>query len=311
MNKRLVLLLVMAAALLLPATASAQVADTDDAGVLLRVNGNVTLAADEVAEVVIVLNGDATILGVADAVVVVDGAATLVGATVGDLVVVRGNASLLDATMIRNDVRLIDAEMTRALDVAILGETKYDLDAYPLGQGFASVVNFLFLLGVTLAVMLAGLAAAAIAGRQMRAASTAMTHEFGKTMLAGLVIWIAVPALAALAFVTVVGIPTSMTIFLIVLPAFAFLGTLVAGIRLGDAIIARARGSAEPGHPYWAATVGLGILLLLSWIPFVAAIVVPIAAFVGGGAVALTAWRAISGKGAPTPTIGRSQFAGA
>ena len=71
------------------------------------------------------------------------------------------------------------------------------------------------------------------------------------------------------------------------MPALGFLGYLVTGIRLGDYIIGAMRGSDEAWHPYLAAAVGLGALVVAGWIPVLGAVVSPVAAFLGGGALAL------------------------
>ena len=99
------------------------------------------------------------------------------------------------------------------------------------------------------------------------------------------------PLLAVMAFFTIVGIPAGLAILLILLPALGYVGYLVAGIRLGDYVLGVVRGHDEAWHPYQAAVTGLGLLLVLGWVPVVGGIVSPVAGLLGAGALALRAWQ--------------------
>jgi hypothetical protein len=80
-----------------------------------------------------------------------------------------------------------------------------------------------------------------------------------------------------------------------VLPTLAFVGWLVAAIWVGDWIVTRMRGSAEAGHPFLAAVIGVVVLAFAGLIPFVAAV----ATWFGFGALLLMAWRILR---PPTPS---------
>jgi len=125
-------------------------------------------------------------------------------------------------------------------------------------------------------------------------------------LLATLVLWVAVPVAAVIAFVSVVGIATGIGIVLFVTPALWFIGYLVAGVAIGDGILGATRRE-QGGRPYAAVTLGLATLLLLGLVPVLGAIVMSIAGIVGSGAVALVAWRSLRGSGvqaAGTPASG-------
>ena len=113
------------------------------------------------------------------------------------------------------------------------------------------------------------------------------------------------PLLAVLAMVTVVGAPIGLGALLVVLPALAFLGWIVAAIWVGDWILVRTRGSSEPGQPYAAALVGVVVLAFVGILPFVSGI----ATLFGFGALLLMGWRILRppttgmavGSGSPQP----------
>lgn len=279
----------------------AQTPDGDE-GVVVRFNGNVELGASDVEEFVFVVNGNADVAGTAGLVVVANGNATLSGATVGRLVVVNGKAILTGLTIISDDVELINSEISRTDEVVVRGEVLTGTgDRF--GRGML-LFGILFGLGVAAAIIISGLIAAAVAPHGIRVAGAILTDEFGKTFIATLLLWIGMPIVAIAAFMTIVGIPIGIGIFGFLLPALAFLGYLIAGIRLGDYLLGLTRGSDEAWHPYFAAFIGLGVLLLLGWLPVLGAVVTPIAAMLGSGALALKAWRV-----AKVPGVNPAAFA--
>ncbi len=298
--KRLFLILLASIVLIMPEIAYAQGGD-DDKGILVRVNGDVTLDADEQANVVAAINGDALIAGSADFVLVVDGKARLAGARVKNLVVVRGQADLAANTLVQNDVWLFDSDFVRTQGVRIDGSVNRGINysgGLEITRGVGLIFSFFSFVAFTITVVLSGLVAAAVAARQVRSAGSVLTGEIGKTLLAAVIIWIALPLVAVAFFATLVGIPTSLGIFVLALPMLGFLGYLVAGIRIGDAVLAAVRGRVEATHPYIASVVGLLLLQAVGWVPVAGAIVILIAGVVGGGSVTLAAWRAFRSSGA-------------
>ena len=102
--------------------------------------------------------------------------------------------------------------------------------------------------------------------------------------LAGLFV---IPIVAILAMITVIGAPLGLAILLMVWPAAAFAGYLIAAIWIGDFLLSRRGDAAQAQRPYLAATIGIVVLWIVSFVPFVGAI----ASLFGFGAVLLMAWR--------------------
>ncbi|PEN11184.1 hypothetical protein CRI94_16480 [Longibacter salinarum] len=257
----------------------------------MRVGGDMTVAAEEREGAVIVIDGNLVVEGTVEAVVVVNGDATFRRANVGTLVVIDGRADLSDGTVIRNDVHLVASDLGRTDDVAIRGRVQSGLE-YPIAHGLL-LFGVLVALGGAVAIIGAGLIAAAVAPKKMREMGALITDDVGATVLAGLAVWAGLPLVAGALFATLVGIPIALGILFILLPAAAVIGYIVSGIRLGDYVMARFRGHDEAWHPYRAAASGLVFLLLAGWLPFFGSVVTPIAVFLGSGALALTAWKAI------------------
>ena len=295
MRKRWIAAAVALVVLLAPGVAYAQARGDD--GLLLRAGGNVTLAADETVETLIVLDGNALILGTARDVIVIGGDVELTDARVDNLFVASGNATLSGSTVVAEDVRIVDGELTRGAGVSVQGSV---IEGGEVGLGVAfGVISVLIYLGITVAVIVLGLAIAAVAGRQATAAGRAITEETAQVVLAAVVLVIAVPIAGVAALATVIGIPTGLMVLVMVLPAVAVIGYVVAGIRLGQIVLGRARSETASGdgaHPYLAAVVGIGLLQAVGWVPVIGFLVAAIASAAGAGGLGLLAWRAFRAR---------------
>ena len=272
---------------LAPTVAHAQEEDPSE-GILIRVNGNATIGAEEVVGTVVVVNGDFVLEGTATTVVVVRGTANLTGATVETLVVVDGTANLGPDTVVSGDVFLSSSDLVRDPSAVVEGSVR-DGWQWHISRGLW-ILGALLAVGFAVLTLLGGLVIAAVAPNAARKASNAITADTGQTILAALIFWIVVPIIGGLAFVTLIGIPTALAIWFALLPVVAFIGLVVTGIWIGELLVARDGGT---GHPYLAVTLGLLILIIIGLVPFIGGVVVWLASVVGGGAVALTAWRAM------------------
>lgn len=277
---------VMVLGLAAPAVLAAEPRDPTDK-VLMAFNGDITVVSGEQADVVLVTSGTATIAGAVETVVVFDGQAVLQGATVGSVFVTGGSVSLDATTTVTGDVRTLDATVTADPKATIGGSvTTIEKDLFAFGAVIAPMV-MLFVLGFALVTIVAGLALAALAARQVRTAEALISHEPGQTLLVGIAGLVVIPAIAILAMITIIGAPLGFAILLMVWPAAAFAGYLVAGIWIGDWLLRRGSAEPLPERPYAAAVVGLIVLQIIGIIPLVGAI----ASLFGFGAVLLMAWR--------------------
>lgn len=283
---------------MIPAAASAG-DESPKEGILLRVNGDAALGVEESTGAVIVVRGDALIEGHADTVIVVDGVASLQGATVSTLVVVSGEAILGEGTTVSGDIWLTSATLTQSPDATVGGSVRRDVSG-GLIVGLW-VVGIILGIGLGLLAIVGALTFAAVAPRVAKSAGAAIQDDFGQVVLAGLVLWIAVPILAAIAAITVIGLPIAFATWFGLLPVLGFLGYLVSGIWLGGLIVTRYRDAA---HPYVPALAGVGILVLTGIVPGFGWVVGTLASLLGGSALALVAWRSFrSDDVIPNPEV--------
>lgn len=273
--------------------------------VLISTGGDVSVPAGDHADAVVVVNGRATIAGEVNTVVVVDGAAVLAGARTESVVAVRSPVTVGAGSVVLGDVMKLDSVVTRVGDGAIGGSVR-DIGADLAGIGwFVGPALVMAYLGFALAAIAAGLLLAGLAARQVRAAEALISHQPVQTLVAALAGIFLPIVLVALLFVTIVGAPLALGILLGVWPLAAFLGYLVAGIWIGDWVLAQTSPGTTRERPYLAAVVGILILEVLGLLPFLPMI----ASLFGFGAVLLLAWRTLRAGSFPMAATRQSAAA--
>jgi len=275
---------------MLPFTASAD--DGDHSGFIVRVNGPFTLGPGETVGSVVVIKGDALIGGtVRDTLVVINGHATIGGRVEGNVTIVKGDVTLEGGSFV-NRVTIINGSVSRESGSVV----EHGINRRGFGF-FPRVFFWLFWLGATIAVVIAGLLFAGIAGRQLSLATEMLTGQLAYSILGAVVAWIGLPILAVLAFITVVGIPLGLALVFFALPLLWFLGYVVTGTRLGRALLDLGGRRQSSDHPYLAATLGLIVLQIIVLLPVVGWGIGTLAGIWGSGALATTAFR--SWRGTP------------
>jgi hypothetical protein len=123
--------------------------------VLIATGGDVTLPAGEHADLVMVVNGTATIAGEANTIIAVDGTANLTDATTETVIAVSSPVSLGTGTVVLGDVLRLDSQVTRFGNAQVQGSVRdVSIDAAGIG----------LFLGPALVLLFLGFAVAAIAG---------------------------------------------------------------------------------------------------------------------------------------------------
>jgi hypothetical protein len=247
-------------------------------------SGDVTVPRGAEVGEVVVLHGTATVAGVVRGdVIVVDGSISVTGQVSGSVVSVNGpvtlgpNAQVLGDVIARDRIR-IETGASVGGDVregaAFTFRTPIEVFG-PFGAWLAVVTSTL-LLGALL-LFLAPRSAEAVAGVALDSPWTAAGI--------GLAAFLALPLAAALAVLTLVGLPLGLALFLglFLLYSIGFAWTVFV---LGRALwhVPRSR---------WVAlAIGWGIVAAISAIPVVGAIVWFAGAAFGFGAMTIATWRA-------------------
>lgn len=270
--------------------------------VMVVAGGDVSVPAGEEAELVVVADGHADVAGSVRTLVVVNGSATTAAdARLDSITVVNSTLDLVAGTIVAGDISQLNSTINGADGATVEGsitDLTGDAAAFSLFLGFASIVLWL---GFGLATILVGLVVAALAASQMRRATSYLSRKPGTTFLTGLLAAVALPIVAVLALLTVIGIPTGFALLVVVWPAAAFVGYLVAAFWIGEWLVNRGRAT-PPEHPYLAAVLGIVIVIVLGVVPLVTTVV----SIFGLGGVILAAWATARGAAAPTqaPTPG-------
>src|SRR5215207_4041778 len=290
----LIALVAAALALLLaPVPALAQ-ENSDD--VYVRVNGTVDLPASESVDTLVAVDSEARVAGtVRDTLVIVNQTSTVSGNVGRDAIVVNGTLRLEPTAHIGGDVVLINGELSQA-DGAVIAGKVVERSGASAGAEFRRVtaaVSLIAWLGMTLLLVVVALGWAAIGGSQLSAIAGLLGARPGLAVLAAVIFWIAVPILAFVAFITVIGIPIGIALLLFVLPLLWVLGYVTTATRLGFFIADLRHTTPNLAHPYLETVLGVVILQLIGLIPILGGIVVALAGLFGAGAIVVHAWRRI------------------
>jgi hypothetical protein len=281
-------LAILTSALVLVATSqpSSARAARQSADVQIRINGPVTIARDDTASSVLVVNHDATIDGVVrEGLGVINGTARVRGQVTGGVIVVNGHLDVESGAVIGRDVVLYHSTMTRANDAVINGVVR-DQTGFSIGAGAIWLVWVSF----TIVVVMAGVLFVEIAPVTLAESTQLLVKHSGQAALTALVVVAAVPALAFVSFATVVGIPLGLVLILVVIPALSFLGYLITGVVIGSALGGYLPALRESANRHAAIALGLVTLQLVVTVPIVGGLIGFIASLLGVGALVARGW---------------------
>ena len=270
-------------------------------GALVGVRDDVALAAGEVADAVVVVQGDGKIDGTTRGLVMIDADVTIgSGGSVEDAFAVGGTLTI-EAGATVEDLAYFDTTIDAATgSITNERDIREDLPG-ALGWVAAAltIVLLVIWIGVGVFALVSGLLMVAFGTSQARRAAWLIGNSPLKVLIAGFLAAVLPWILFALLSVTIIGIPLAFGLAL-VWGLAVFLGYLVAGLWVGEHVLRSSRNSARP---YGAVFVGVLILLLLSWFPLVTFL----ATWFGLGAVTMAGWRVLRGgrPAAPPPAYGQ------
>jgi len=298
------LLLVMAlvlAALLAPSfmLPGARAAATENGGAQkVAAFEDVTVAAGEVRDNLVVVGGDVVIHGAVQNVVVVVG---------GDLVVASdgavGTARNEDDTVIVSVFGSVDIEQGakvagRVVDVAGGGSVPlHAMVVDPVTRPWNDWNSIAGWIGSTVFILLVAVIVAAVAPRQLAFVSErARRHVFSSLGWGALGLIVLLPLATIVLIFTLVGILALLPFWLAVAVALLF-GYAAVGALIGRLVLGRGEGR---GRVMLAAVFGVAVLCIVRWIPFFGSLVVFVALLIGLGATVtgLREWRHLKKQGA-------------
>lgn len=301
MKRRISLMLAAIFAILLfPATALA--ADNTSDSFMLRVGGTTTVAATEQLDTVIIIDGDAVIDGtVDDTLWVVSGDAIVNGQVNGNITVIDGTLTLGPTANV-DDVVLMRSDLTRDPAAIVNGSIDERSEFFNFGWG-DELFSFVFWIGSTVALVIAGLIITALVGRRVAAAATTLTARPLESFVFAILLWIVLPILGVISILTIIGIPLGIMLLLSA-PIIWIIGYTVAGARLGEVITPRLGLGGRMDRPFWEVAVGIVVFQLIGLIPFGGGLIVGLAGFIGSGAMVYLAYHSRSERRAnATPTV--------
>jgi cytoskeletal protein CcmA (bactofilin family) len=231
-----------------PACAASLDGEADDDAVVV-INGDVTVKPGETAKGVFIVDGNARIAGRVDGdVVLVAGDALVAGRVDGDVVTIAGEARLLPTARVDGDLIYGDERPRVAPAATVTGQIEKEDWRDSLGLlPFVGAFVFWLVIGISAAVL--GILLLLIAPRAADATAAQAQSRFWTAVGIGAGILIALPIVALVAAITLVGLPLAIGIGLALLVAallpilglLVWLGAVVVGLGLIGAAIGAAR----------------------------------------------------------------------
>src|SRR5215207_4785209 len=206
--------LVLLAALILPAAAPAAETRAEEGDAIVVISGDVTVPRGEVVDGVIIASGDLNLVGNSDGDVVLFSGDALVSGTIdGDLVTFGGTAKLLRRAHVTGDVRYGDERPVVAGSAIVRGDvTEED---WPDSWDFVPFVGaFILWLAIGVSAAILGVLLLLIAPRAAEAVAARSRERIGPAIGIGFAVAIALPVAAAIAAVTLVGLPLAFIVLL-------------------------------------------------------------------------------------------------
>ena len=257
--------LVLLAAVALPAAALGQTSNHKDDAIVV-ISGDVTVPRGDTVDGVVVVSGDVQLAGhVTGDVVLFSGDALVSGRIDGSLVTIGGQARLLPRAYVSGNVHYGDERPVVAGSAIVRGDVSKEdgfdsLDLLP----FISVFLLWIAVGVSMAIL--GVLLLLVAPRAAEAIEARSRERVGPLIAIGIAAAIALPLAAGIAAVTVVGLPLAFVIFLALLPLGAVAYCASAWV-LGRRIVK------PPRDRIWAFLAGLAILRVLALVPILGLLV--------------------------------------
>ncbi len=254
---------------------------------------DVTIAAGETRENLVVIGGDVVIHGTVENVVVVVGGDVLVtaegrvgaglGRSSGDAAIVSvfGDVVIEPGAAVSGRVVDVGAGGAGIVDAIVVDPVQRPWNDW------ASIAGWI---GSTVFILLVAVLIAAIAPRQLAfVAERARRHLFSSLGWGALGLIILVPLISILLIVTIVGILVLLPWWLVVIVTLLF-GYVGVGTLIGRLVLGRGEGR---GRVILAAVLGVAVLCIVRWIPFFGSVVVFFALLIGFGATftAVFEWR--------------------
>ncbi|HVD41877.1 MAG TPA: polymer-forming cytoskeletal protein [Solirubrobacterales bacterium] len=246
-------------ALALPAAASAQTSDhTEDT--IVVISGDVFVPRGHTVAGVVVVNGDVRVAGRVDGDVMLFSGDILVSGKIdGDLITFGGEARLLPRAFVSGDVRYGDERPTVAGSAIVRGDVSKE-DGFDSFDLLPFVGAFALWLGIGISMALLGALLLLVAPRAAEALYERSRERLGPLIGIGFAVAIALPIAAAIAAVTLVGLPLAFLILLALLP-LAAVAYCASAWALGRRLVA------PPRNRILAFLAGLAVLRAAALVP--------------------------------------------
>ena len=265
--------------------ASAQDDDGPDSNDHVVLTGGLVVPEGETAQTAVVFNGDVLIEGtVTQTLVVFNGRTEITGTVAEDVIVFNGAVVLRSGSRVEGDV--VSRQSPQIEEGATVGGSVDNLPTRWDYWDITFVGRLAWWLAYTVSTLVLGLVLLMLARGLDPASVRALRDRLGAAIGFGLLLFLLLPIVAVLLFVTIVGIPLGLFL-LFALGLMYSIGYVVGALAIGRLIVK------EPASRYLAFLAGWGALRVIALIPFLGGLAWLVATVLGLG----TLW--VAARAAP------------
>jgi hypothetical protein len=249
---------------------------------LIRVQGPVTINANDSVGTVWVINNDVNVMGSVEQLIVVNGRAQISGTVKQSVFLLRSSGTLAPTAHVGGDVLLYRSTMNGSAG-SVSGKIRQET-----GASFAPQGLWLLWASITLALIVAGLVFGYFFGDSLGSVADQVRTGWRGIFLVTVALICGLPLLAVLSFMTGIGFVLGFFILFAVIPALSLLGFLVAGTSLGRSLLQVPQFSRD--KLFGSIAIGIVVLQLLAIVPAIGVVSVLLGSWFGAGALVYRAW---------------------
>ncbi len=214
------------------------------------------------------------------------GSVVIGGAVDGNATIYADKIQILQSARIQGDLEYTSDKEIEIPAGTVIGDVVYKRSAKKVEDIYSKITSSILSF---LSILLIGLLMVRFTGNTTIKVSDTITTQVLKSLGSGVLLLIAIPLIALILMITVIGIPLGL-IVLFAYIVILYISKIFVGLAIGRRILTYAK--QEISSPYWHLVVGLIVIAFATRIPLVGFLISLIVILAGLGALVMT-WKSM------------------
>jgi cytoskeletal protein CcmA (bactofilin family) len=215
------------------------------------------------------------------------GSVTIRGTVDGNATIDADDIRILQSARIQGDLEYTSDKEIEIPAGTVMGDVVYKRSEKKVEDIYSKITSSIISF---LSILLIGLLMVRFTGNTTTKVSDTIATQVLKSLGSGVLLLIAIPLMALILMITVIGIPLGL-IVLFAYIVILYISKIFVGLAIGRPIVTYVK--KESSSPYWHLVVGLIVIALATMIPLVGFFISLIVILAGLGGL-VTAWKSMS-----------------